>query len=262
MLDLNQAVDEFERSILLNKQIPYKSSLLQPIADYSSPISLSKLRQISVPSPLRRLKLIPGALLDEKELNWVFAAGDWRNSQESPQALIAAMPSGTVSSNIKRVGVWKRLERALERKPSTVAAYGDRAFFVIEGTSAEPYLVTIDLKKRLIASSCPEYNSTDPNSRRRLEICKHIVAALTYYRHEIFDLSKLPRNVIEEWEASYQKSKYSDDILANYHYYFIKKFVPLLGFRASYYAECDAVKEAVRCVTGGGFSAIISGTDR
>jgi hypothetical protein len=251
-LDLKQAAEEFEESILLhnnnNKLASYKSVLLLPIADYSSPISLRKLRRIRVPAPLRRLKLVPGALLDEKELNWVFATGEWRDSQESPQTLIATMPPGTVSGRIRRVGVWKRLERALERPPSKVAAYGDRAFFIIDGTSsAAPYLVTIDLKRRLIASSCPEYNSTNPNSRRRFEICKHVAAALTYYRHEIFDLSNLPKNVIEEWEASYQRS-YSYDMLANYHYYFIKKFVPLLGFRASYYADENAVREAVRCV--------------
>ncbi len=147
----------------------YNSRFLLPIADYSNPIRLQKLRQATrqlIPGEIRALKLQAGRLLDQKELNWVMATDGWQETTESTQNLLSAMPPGVVSPNANRVAIWKRLERAFQRVPVKVAAYDSRAFFIIQGT--QDYLVTIDFKRKLIASSCPEYNSVNDNARTKI----------------------------------------------------------------------------------------------
>lgn len=225
----------------------YNSPFLLPLADYSNPVNLRKLAQKTgqyIPDELRRLRLNPGALLDEKEVNYVMATDGWIPTEEPVETLRKVMPSGVVSDRADRVAIWKRLERAFERQPGRVAAYDSRAFFIIEGTAS--YLVTIDFKNSMIASSCPEFNSEKDSTRRRFELCKHSVAALIYYREPVFARSGLPKSEIQAWETSFQKCQsLSHAIRANYYYYFLKRFVPALQLKVAYYANMPSVKAAI-----------------
>jgi hypothetical protein len=230
----------------------YNSRFLLPIADYSNPIRLQKLRQATrqlIPGEIRALKLQAGRLLDQKELSWVMATDGWQETTESTQNLLSAMPPGVVSPNANRVAIWKRLERAFQRVPVKVAAYDSRAFFIIQGT--QDYLVTIDFKRKLIASSCPEYNSVNDNARRRFELCKHSISALIYYRTELYSRSGLPKSEVDGWETSFKSCQsMSHAIRANWYYYFLRNFLPALGLSAAYYKDSTSIGPAIQFMLG------------
>jgi len=178
------------------------------------------------------------------------ATDGWQDTTESVQTLVSAMPPGVVSPNANRVAIWKRLERAFQRQPVSVAAYDSRALFIIEGT--QNYLVTIDFKRKLMASSCPEYNGKDANSRRRFELCKHNISALIYYRTEIYSRSGISKNEVDSWERSFQSCQgMSHAIRANWYYYFLKVVVPQLNLRAAYYQSNEVVQDALAFLLSG-----------
>ena len=242
-----QQVDAFLSSVDSPVQ-SYGSRFLLPVADYTNPIRLRKLSSATrqhIPEQIKALKLESGRLLDQGEVNWVMATDGWQETTESVQTLIAAMPPGVVSPKANRVAIWKRLERAFQRQPVSVAAYDSRALFIVEGT--ENYLVTIDFKRKLMASSCPEYNDTDEKSRRRFELCKHNISALIYYRTEIYARSGIPKKAVDTWEKSFRSCQgMSHAIRANWYYYYLKNVLPALGLSAAYYEDQASIQPAIQ----------------
>nr|WP_276978641.1 hypothetical protein [Ferrimicrobium acidiphilum] len=236
-----------------------QNPFLMLITDYKKPKSLVELEALTSASGLPRyfskISITPDRLLDDKQIAWVFATDKWTETTVQVNNLKAHLPSFvSVSTKVKNTAsVWDRILRGMERSVSYVAAENQRAFFLMESSSSGHYLITLDFKNKVWASSCPEYNKLDKNGDKnaRFDICKHLASAIPYYRGELLTKARVPTQEAAEWQSSYAScTSAGQDYEANWTYFFIKEVIPKIGFCAGHYSDDKDVRAAIHFLEG------------
>ena len=219
------------------------------VVDEYHTVGAEELKQLAqnVPQQLYTVKIAPtGLVFDEKFSRWFFAATrEWREIDFlTVDDLRAAMPPKTVSRNANRVAVWGPILRAFDRTPAKITKAGETLLTAVSG-GEEPYLTAIDLENGVFACSCPAYNHEDENWRKRHLLCKHLM--LSIFHHHSSILEACGRKA-EPWEKSLKKCQrhpYSQAMLANWLYYFIKKVFAKLKLQAGRFEDWNAVDSAL-----------------
>ena len=205
---------------------------LAVVDDYHT-IGAEELKQLAqhVPQQLYTVKIAPiGPVFDEKFSLWFFAATrKWREIDFlTVDDLRATMP----------------ILRAFDRTPAKITRVGETLLTAVSG-GEEPYLTAIDLENGVFACSCPAYNHEDENWRKRHLLCKHLM--LSIFHHHSSILEACGRKA-EPWEKSLKKCQrhpYSQAMLANWLYYFIKKVFAKLKLQAGKFEDWNAVDSAL-----------------
>jgi hypothetical protein len=215
-----------------------RSTFTLPIADYTAPKTIAELAQAIQSGRFTKPGIKLYRAMDEAEMVYVFATDKWVPTVLTASKMSTMLPTGVMRSRTNTVSNWQRILRGLDREPSYVAAQDMAAYFIIRG--ATTYLVTLDLKNKIYATNCPEYNGKDDNAKRRFGLCKHIISALGYYRKDIYGLGGASG---PDWEASYNKcANYSTEALGVWYYYYLKNVVAKAGLSYGFYTDLNEVE--------------------
>ncbi len=214
-------------------EVGSRSTFTLPIADYTAPKTIAELAHAIQTGRFTKPNIKLYRAMDEAEMVYVFATDKWVSTSLTGSKMSPMLPAGVMRSRTNTVSNWQRILRALDREPSYVAAQDMAAYFIVKG--ATTYLVTLDLKNKIYATNCPEYNGKDDNAKRRFGLCKHVISALGYYRKDIYHFAGA---FGPDWETSYDKcANHSTEALGVWYYYYLKNVVAQAGLSYGFYTD-------------------------
>lgn len=226
------------------------TGFLAVVDDYHT-VRLERLRELASLTPRIAVSLTPLNLrFDRGAAKWFFAATrEWVETPIPVEELRRTMPPKTVSRKAERVAVWKPILRAFNRIIIKVTKTGNLLLAAVPG-SADTYLVTFNLNRKLYACSCPAYaQPRDVTWLRRHILCKHLMLGIYHFHEEFLEMAGKNR---ADWIRSLkacQQHRESQVMLGNWLYYLISKVFSELGFQAAKYVDRGEVERAIQTLT-------------